>query len=154
MTGKCQFVWLLMISPVYVCSAMLLDGLSFLDEGSLCTPSYTHTTAYLPLSDYEELVLNVLSTLNNLSYYAQPESCLIQRQQELAECKLIKKPQVIWRAFPPLNFYSTLWAHHNKSCSSHFECAETLSPQKPNYTKLEVRGGQLQCMLRKADSYA
>ena len=52
----------------------------------------SHSAANFPLGEYEELVLNGLATLNNLSYYAQPDSCIVLRQQEVAQCKFIKKP--------------------------------------------------------------
>ena len=45
-------------------------------------------SANLPLLDYQELILNTLATLNNISYYAQTESYIIQRQKEVAECEL------------------------------------------------------------------
>ncbi len=34
-------------------------------------------------------MLNALATLNNLTYYAGPDSCIAQRQTELAECKCV-----------------------------------------------------------------
>ena len=43
--------------------------------------------AYFPSSDYEELVMNSLTTFNNLSYYAQAESYVVKRQEEITECK-------------------------------------------------------------------
>ena len=43
--------------------------------------------ANLPLLEYQELVLNTLAALNNLSYYAQSDSSIVQRQKEVAECK-------------------------------------------------------------------
>lgn len=42
-------------------------------------------TACMPLLLYEELVLNTLATLNNLSYYPEPDSYVVQRLQEVTE---------------------------------------------------------------------
>ena len=42
-------------------------------------------SACMPLLLYEELVLNVLATLNNLSYYDEPGSYVVQKQQEITE---------------------------------------------------------------------
>ena len=39
----------------------------------------------MPLLLYEELVLNALATLNNLSYYDEPGSYVVQKQQEITE---------------------------------------------------------------------
>ena len=39
----------------------------------------------MPLLLYEELVLNALATLNNLSYYDKPGSYVVQKQQEITE---------------------------------------------------------------------
>ncbi len=50
---------------------------------------YTHALGVVSLSEQEELVLNVLATLNNLTYYAGPDSCIVQRQTELAECECV-----------------------------------------------------------------
>ena len=44
-------------------------------------------SACMPLPLYEELVLNALATLNNLSYYDEPGSCVVQKQQEITECE-------------------------------------------------------------------
>ena len=58
----------------------------------ICTRTHTHThthahTANFPLLEYEELVLNTLAALNNLSYYAQADSSILARQEEMAKCK-------------------------------------------------------------------
>ena len=42
-------------------------------------------SACMPLLLYEELVLNALATLNNLSYYDEPGSYVVQKQQEITE---------------------------------------------------------------------
>ncbi len=41
-----------------------------------------------PLITYEELVINCLGTLNNLTYYADVSSHLVQRLDEVTACKL------------------------------------------------------------------
>ncbi len=46
-----------------------------------------YSIAHFPPSDYEELVLNSLTTFNNLSYYAQTQSYVVKRQEEIAGCK-------------------------------------------------------------------
>ena len=53
------------------------------------THTHTHTfpTDLFSVSDHEELVLNTLATLNNLTYYADPSSFIVQRQTEVAESK-------------------------------------------------------------------
>jgi hypothetical protein len=42
------------------------------------------------LPDYQELVLNALAALNNLSYYTEASSPIVQRQREVAECEFTR----------------------------------------------------------------
>lgn len=57
---------------------------------------YPILAACMPLLLYEELVLNTLATLNNLSYYPEPDSYVVQRQQEVTEREeLISFPDLV-----------------------------------------------------------
>ena len=48
-----------------------------------------------PLNVYEELVVNCLGTLNNLSFYADVGSYLMLRQEELAASELLSRVCVL-----------------------------------------------------------
>lgn len=89
-------------------------------------------SACMPLPLYEELVLNALATLNNLSYYDEPDSCVVQKQQEITECedKLPSQPlchfKANWVSLSLLQCWWVLfWRRAVKGCSSVRGCTET-----------------------------
>ena len=43
------------------------------------------------VTDSEELILNTVATINNLSFYSVKTSVILSQQMQLAECKFVIK---------------------------------------------------------------
>ena len=64
---------------------MQILGVSTLDLVSAVSPLYLHIAANKEASVAEELVLNTIATINNLSYYNISESIIVAKQDFITE---------------------------------------------------------------------